>query len=209
MAIQLKLRVIFAITFALVAARLLAGCGGGSGSDASASGGAGARSQSVVFGTPPSIIVGGIGSISATGGLSGNSVVFASTTPAICTVSGSTVAGVAVGICAITADQAGNTNYLAAAQVTQSFPVASATVIFSGVCEVQLASAVGYATNVSSAASCTNSVLNVDGYGAAVVAGQGAPRAGSTSIAFPSLLICNSLGTPPSPGATTLTPCKR
>jgi hypothetical protein len=50
-------------------------------------------------------------------------VTFASTTTSICTVSGSTVTGVALGTCTITANQAGNANYNAAAQVTQSFTV--------------------------------------------------------------------------------------
>ena len=50
-------------------------------------------------------------------------IVFASTTPAVCTVSGSTVTIVAAGSCSITADQAGDTNYLAAPTVTETFTV--------------------------------------------------------------------------------------
>ena len=52
---------------------------------------------------------------------------FASTTTAVCTVSGSTVTVVAVGACTIQALQAGNANYLAAPTVNQSFTVAKAS----------------------------------------------------------------------------------
>ncbi len=60
--------------------------------------------------------------ISATAS-SGLPVSFVSTTPAICTVSGSTVASIAAGTCSITATQSGNATYAAAAPVTQSFTV--------------------------------------------------------------------------------------
>lgn len=56
--------------------------------------------------------------LSATGGGSGNSVVFASTTPTICTVFVVTVSVQKVGTCTLTANQAGNTKYNAATQVT-------------------------------------------------------------------------------------------
>src|SRR5206468_8032380 len=44
-------------------------------------------------------------------------------TASICTVSGSTVTGVAVGSCVVAANQAGNTTYNAAPQVTQTITV--------------------------------------------------------------------------------------
>jgi hypothetical protein len=47
----------------------------------------------------------------------------------VCTVSGSTVSFVAVGDCTVAADQAGNTNYHAAPQVSQTFKI---KYIFSG-----------------------------------------------------------------------------
>src|ERR1051326_6840253 len=62
--------------------------------------------------------------VTATGGGSGNPVTFTSSTPAVCSLSGSTVSFVAVGTCTIAANQAGNTNWLAAPQATQSFGVA-------------------------------------------------------------------------------------
>ncbi len=59
---------------------------------------------------------------------SGLPVSFSSTTPATCTVSGSTVTLVAQGTCTIAADQAGNGTYLPAPTVTQSFFVTAGTV---------------------------------------------------------------------------------
>jgi hypothetical protein len=50
-------------------------------------------------------------------------VSFASSTPAVCTVSGSTVQTVTSGTCTITAAQGGGADYAAAAQVSQSFQV--------------------------------------------------------------------------------------
>ncbi|HYA18576.1 MAG TPA: FG-GAP-like repeat-containing protein [Bryobacteraceae bacterium] len=57
---------------------------------------------------------------------SGLAVSFASTTPAACSVSGSTVTVVSGGTCSITASQAGNAVYAPAAPVTQAFSVFNA-----------------------------------------------------------------------------------
>jgi hypothetical protein len=67
----------------------------------------------VIFGVPPFTI-----SAAASSGLP---VSFTSSTPKVCTVTGNTVTIVGVGRCSITASQGGNTNYLAAPPVTQSF----------------------------------------------------------------------------------------
>jgi hypothetical protein len=67
------------------------------------------------FGTPP-FTVGATAS-------SGLPVGFASTTSAVCTVSGATVTLVSVGTCTIQATQAGSSNYIAATSVNQSFQV--------------------------------------------------------------------------------------
>lgn len=82
--------------------------------------------QAIAFGPAPVIIVGGSGSILATGGGSGNPVTLESMTPGTCTISGVTVVGLAEGTCTIAADQAGSSNYLAAARATQSFTVGPA-----------------------------------------------------------------------------------
>jgi hypothetical protein len=54
---------------------------------------------------------------------SGLAVSFTSTTTGVCTVAGNTVTVAAAGLCSITASQAGNSTYAAAAPVTQSFSV--------------------------------------------------------------------------------------
>jgi hypothetical protein len=66
--------------------------------------------------------------VSATGGGSGNAVIFSSTTTSVCTVSTATVTLVASGLCTVAANQAGSANYNAAPQVTQSFAVNVASV---------------------------------------------------------------------------------
>jgi hypothetical protein len=73
--------------------------------------------QTITFGTAPAVVVGGTGPLSATSS-AGLLVSFTSTTPATCTVSGSTVTGLAVGYCVVAANQAGNVNFTAATQVT-------------------------------------------------------------------------------------------
>ena len=80
-------------------------------------------SQSITFAAAPTITVGGTGSVSATGGASGNAVTFTSTTLAVCTVSGNTVTDLTAGACIIAGNQAGNANYTAAPQVTQTINV--------------------------------------------------------------------------------------
>jgi YVTN family beta-propeller protein len=63
---------------------------------------------------------------SATSGLP---VSYRSSTPAVCTVSGSTASLLAAGACTITASQAGNESYSAAIQVSQTFAVVNGQTI--------------------------------------------------------------------------------
>ena len=80
----------------------------------------GPGTQTISFTPPTSGSVGGSATLTATGGASGNPVVFSvdpSSGAGVCTVSGtngSTVNYGAVGSCVIDANQAGNTNYSAA-----------------------------------------------------------------------------------------------
>lgn len=83
--------------------------------------------QTITFGVAPAIVIGGTGTVVATGGPSGNPVVFSGTTPGICTVSGGVVIGVNAGNCVIAVNQAGNANYSAALQATQIITVPAAT----------------------------------------------------------------------------------
>ncbi len=82
----------------------------------------GSQSISAITLSPGTLTLGSTSSASATA-TSGLAVSFTSSTPGICTVSGSSVSGVAAGTCTLVASQAGNANYLAAAPVTQNFPV--------------------------------------------------------------------------------------
>ncbi|WP_268828184.1 MULTISPECIES: autotransporter domain-containing protein [Lysobacter] len=75
---------------------------------------------------------GGSFTVSASGGASGNPVVFASTTPAVCTVAGNTVSTLAAGNCALTADQAGNANYSAAPQVPLAVTIGPGAQVITG-----------------------------------------------------------------------------
>lgn len=68
---------------------------------------------------PTTLAVGATATASATA-TSGLAVSFSSTTPDVCTVSGSVVSGIIPGTCIIAADQAGDTSYSAATQVTQT-----------------------------------------------------------------------------------------
>jgi RHS repeat-associated protein len=62
-------------------------------------------------------------SLSASGGSSGNPVVFASTTPSTCVVNGTTVTVVGAGLCTVTATQSGNATYQAATQIAASVEI--------------------------------------------------------------------------------------
>ena len=72
---------------------------------------------------PATGAVSGTSNLSATGGASGNPVVFGSNTLAVCTVAGSTVTYVTAGTCTVTADQAGDANYNPAPQLTLDIDV--------------------------------------------------------------------------------------
>lgn len=67
----------------------------------------------------------------ASGGASGEDIVFASNDDAICTVTGSTATMVIAGTCSITASQAGDNQYLVADNVTQTFAIGKADQVIS------------------------------------------------------------------------------
>ena len=87
--------------------------------------------QSVVFGVAPVVVVGGVGGIFAGGSASGIPVTFASLTPAVCTIVGSTVTGVTAGTCTIAGNQAGSLYYEPAPQATLSFNIVSVVTLSS------------------------------------------------------------------------------
>jgi hypothetical protein len=76
-----------------------------------------------------------------------------SSTPSICTISGSTVRAVAPGTCTIAADQGGNASYNAAAQVTQNITVAQASQSIGAISFTPSTLAVGGTSTASATAS--------------------------------------------------------
>ena len=82
--------------------------------------------QTIQFGTAPTLNLYGTANVLATAS-SGFPVTYVSTTPQICTVDSSTgvVTSIAPGDCTIAASQAGDGNYHAAAQITQTIPVSA------------------------------------------------------------------------------------
>ena len=92
--------------------------------------------QVISFNPPPTQTFAPAGSVAlvATGGASGNVITFASTSTSVCTTGGSngaTATFVSAGTCAITASQAGTTNYSAAPNVPKSFAIGQAAQVIS------------------------------------------------------------------------------
>jgi hypothetical protein len=87
--------------------------------------------QTITFNPPSSVNVGAAPiTLTATGGASGNPVTFASQTPSVCATSGtngSTLTFIATGTCTVRASQAGNTSFLAAANVDRDITIANAS----------------------------------------------------------------------------------
>jgi hypothetical protein len=85
--------------------------------------------QTLSFGTAPTLSLYGTATVLATA-TSGLAVSYSSSTPAVCTVNASTgiVTNSEAGDCTIAANQAGDANYIAAPQVTQTMTVAASSV---------------------------------------------------------------------------------
>ncbi len=80
---------------------------------------------------PTTLTAGGTTSASATA-TSGLSVTFTSITPAVCSVSGTTVNGITSGICTVAANQPGDSTYAAASDVQKTITVANASYTVTG-----------------------------------------------------------------------------
>jgi uncharacterized repeat protein (TIGR01451 family) len=88
-------------------------------------------SQSIAFGPLSNVTLPAAAITLSAIASSGLPVLFASTTPSVCTVSGNVLTIVAAGTCSVQATQAGNASYSAATPVNQSFQVtASAQAAF-------------------------------------------------------------------------------
>ncbi|WP_344735725.1 hypothetical protein, partial [Nocardioides fonticola] len=114
---------------------------------------------------PPAPRVGDSVVLAASGGASGQPVTYASSSSA-CTVSGSSVSFVHVGLCSVTASQAGTADYAAASDVTVSTTVAKKlqSISFS----LPSAPKVGTSAVLSATASSGGAVSYVAGGGAGV-----------------------------------------
>lgn len=96
--------------------------------------------QTIDFGQPADAALSS-GTVTLTATASGGPVTFSSATPAVCTVSGSTVTLLTNGTCTVTADQSGGDGILAAPSVSRSFQVKTAqTITFTGPAETALGS---------------------------------------------------------------------
>jgi hypothetical protein len=80
-------------------------------------------SQSITFSTLPNLAIAVATSTVSASATSSLTVSFSSATTGTCTVSGSVVTLLTNGTCTINADQSGNSNYLAASTVSQSFQI--------------------------------------------------------------------------------------
>jgi len=123
------------------------------------------RSQTTAFtSTPPSsATAGGPAYTAAASASSGLHVSFSSGTPSVCSVTGSTVTFAGPGTCTIDAGQAGDEEYGPAAQVQQSFAVASEPVITSPPISrlpSELTSGVTSTTALDSSVSIGNTTVN-------------------------------------------------
>ena len=124
--------------------------------------------QTIVFAAPSSPVTFGVAPIalSATGGASGNAIVF-SVVSGPGTISGSTLTLTGAGTVQIAANQAGNTNYTAAAQVAQSIVVNKAALsvgVQSSANPVLVQTSITLTTTVSASAGVpTGTVSFLDG----------------------------------------------
>ncbi len=84
------------------------------------------QNQSISFGAAPSLAFGGTATVNATA-TPGLAVSLASSTPTVCSISGTTVTALAEGTCTIAATQAGNANYSAATATSQNITVGAAS----------------------------------------------------------------------------------
>ena len=81
---------------------------------------------------PPAAVIGQTYSVAASGGASGNPIIYsidAASSPGSCSLNGTTVSFISVGTCIIDADQAGTTTYSAAAESRQKVLVVTALTV--------------------------------------------------------------------------------
>ena len=135
-------------------------------------------SQTITFNAPASPVTYGVSQISLSATASSGLAVTFSVSTGPCTVSGSTLTVTGAGTCVVAANQAGNTNYLAAPQVTQSVTVNQAALTVT-------------ANSVSRVYGAANPTFNytitgyVNGDTSSVVGGSAAETTSATSTSAP------------------------
>ncbi len=153
--------------------------------------------QTITFGATPSVVVGGTGTVTATGGASGNPIVFTSNTPTTCSLSGNVITGVAAGNCRVFANQAGNSVYNAATQKILNFTVAGLRTITPSVAN----GGVGGTINPSAPVTAANGATRVftvspnSGYSASVSGTCGGTLVGTTFTTSPITADCTVIAT--------------
>ncbi len=109
----------------LATSALLAACGGGSSSAPSSTTTTSLTAQTITF-VPAATGTVGTPMVLSASASSGLAVTFTSSPASVCTVSGTTLTLLAAGTCTVNANQAGNTSYSAATQVSRSITVSAA-----------------------------------------------------------------------------------
>ena len=115
--------------------------------------------QTITFNNPGTQNSGSTPTLTATA-TSGLPITFSSSTTGVCTVAGSTLSFATTGTCTVTASQVGNSNYMAASAVQQSFSVAT----LPGAPTIGTATAGNASASVSFTAPASNGGSAITGY---------------------------------------------
>ena len=164
-----------------------------------------AAAQTITFANPGGQTFGTTPTLTATTDATGLTPTFTSSTTGVCTItSGGLLTFVTAGTCTINADQAGNSSYLAATQVSRSFTVSP---ILPGAPVIGTATAANAAASVSFTAPASSGGVAITGYtvtsnpGAVTATGASSPinvpgLTNGTSYTF-TVTATNSVGTSP------------
>ncbi|MEL4302202.1 putative Ig domain-containing protein [Shewanella xiamenensis] len=138
-----------------------------------------ASPQTITFNNPGAQTFGTTPTLTASSSAGGGYVVtFTSSTPGVCTVSGTTLTFVTAGTCTINANQAGDSSYLAAPQVSRSFAVSA---IVPGAPTTIVATAGDTQASVAFAPPANNGGSNILGYAVSVTPNDVLPVSGAGS----------------------------
>ena len=135
--------------------------------------------------------------LDATGGASGNPVTFTSASASVCVVDDVTVTLVSSGTCSITANQAGNANYVAAAAVTRAVGVGAApttTTLVGPTGPVNVGTPVTFTANVTvNYAPAPIGRRQISQTLAASASGTSVPATGSVTFTYGGATLCSNV----------------